>query len=63
MSVRPVLAAAALLAAGLATAAPAHAACYSYRPGSPVVYRRIGDNAVLVVYGPGTLTVTPTDCP
>jgi hypothetical protein len=62
VSVRPVLAAAALIAAGVVSAAPAHAQCYSYSHGNAIVYKEINEHAVLVVWGPGTLTVTPTDC-
>ena len=54
----------ALLAAGLALpAAPASAdeMCFEYTPGSVIFARGIGQ-AYLVVNGPGSLSVTPTDC-
>ncbi|HWL34943.1 MAG TPA: hypothetical protein VNQ77_01995 [Frankiaceae bacterium] len=60
----------ALLAAGLALCAvPAGAECVTYEPGPTMNYP---DSPVplpstplhvVAIYGPGTLSVTPTDCP
>lgn len=53
-----------LLAAGLAlSAAPASAdeMCFEYTPGPVLIGRGVG-SAYLVVYGPGTFSITPTDC-